>query len=460
MADDETVDESRPWEALSEIARAGDRAELADFVTALPPGEAARAISRLDAEDQQRVMHLLTPEQAADVVGHSPQSQARDLIEHMPPAQAAAILEEMPSAQKVDIIADMDQEAVQAILREMEPEDAAEARRLASYGPEEAGGLMITEFLSYPEHYTAGGVLDDMRDNADRYADFDVQYAYCVSSFNDLVGVLRLRDLVLKSRHRALSDFMLRAPLSVNVHATLDDLQQLFAERSYVGMPVVDDGGRLVGVVRRRDVEAAVARRAGSDYLKSQGIVMGEELRTMPLRIRSSRRLAWLSLNIVLNFIAASVIAVYQGTLEQVIALAVFLPIVSDMSGCAGNQAVAVSMRELTLGMIKSRELRHVWIKEVQVGILNGLVLGLLIAAVSLLWKGNPWLGAVVGTALAINTVIAVSVGGLLPLILKLLGRDPALASGPILTTVTDMCGFFLVLSLATLVLPQLTASM
>jgi len=154
--------------------------------------------------------------------------------------------------------------------------------------------------------------------------------------------------------------------------------------------------------------------------------------------------------------ISASAIAIFQGTLEKVIALAVFLPIISDMSGCAGNQAVAVSMRELTLGMVKPREVWHVWWKEVQVGLINGLVLGLLIAAVAIFWKGTPWLGLVVGSALAINTIVAVSVGGLLPLLLKLLRRDPALASGPILTTITDMCGFFLALGLATILIQKL----
>ena len=456
MPDEEVID-TRPWERLHELLQAGDAQAVGAFIESLPVAEAVRAVSRLDAEERTRVMGMLTARQAAAVVGASPEAQAQDIIGRLSPRQAAAILQELPSDQVVDIIADVNDEAVQAILKEMRPDEAADARNLARYEPDEAGGLMVTEFLSYPESYTAADVLDDMRDNAERYADFDVQYAYCVSSFGDLVGVLRLRDLVLMPRSRRLSDFMIREPFSVNAHATLDDLQKMFDERSFLGVPVVDDGGRLVGVVKRSDVEAALSRRAGSDFLKSKGIVMGEELRTMPVRVRSSRRLAWLSLNIVLNLMAASAIAIFQGTLEQVIALAVFLPIISDMSGCAGNQAVAVSMRELELGMVKPRELAHVFWKEMQVGLINGVVLGIMVGAIALLWKGNAWLGLVAGGALAINTVIAVGVGGLLPLILKLLKKDPALAAGPILTTVTDMCGFFLALSFATLLLARLT---
>ena len=176
----------------------------------------------------------------------------------------------------------------------------------------------------------------------------------------------------------------------------------------------------------------------------------------MPLRLRSFRRLSWLSINIVLNVIAASVIALYQDTLASVIALAVFLPIISDMSGCSGNQAVAVSMRELALDLIRPWEFFRVLYKEALVGLINGVILGMLLGTIALLWKGNPVLGLVVGMALALNTIVAVCLGGTIPLLLRGIGQDPALASGPILTTITDMFGFFLVLSFASAVLPYL----
>lgn len=183
---------------------------------------------------------------------------------------------------------------------------------------------------------------------------------------------------------------------------------------------------------------------------------MTEELRSMPTFLRAKRRLSWLTVNIGLNIIAASVIAFYEDTLSAVIALAVFLPIVSDMSGCSGNQAVAVSMRELSLGFARPADVFRVWMKEAAVGIINGIALGMLIAFAAWAWKGNPYIGLVVGVALALNTLVAVSIGGTVPLILKRYNIDPAVASGPMLTTITDMCGFFLVLSLATAMMPLL----
>ena len=238
--------------------------------------------------------------------------------------------------------------------------------------------------------------------------------------------------------------------------ATLDELQDLFDERPFLGLPVVETDGRLVGVVSRAGVDAALLERSETESLRRQGVV-GDELRSMPLLVRSRRRLTWLSANIVLNIVAASVISAYEETLAAVIAIAVFLPMVSDMSGCSGNQAVGVTMRELSLGLARpSDALPGLAQGGRRSGVINGLALGLLIALVAWAWKGNMYLGLVIGIALAVNTVIAVSIGGVVPLLLKRLGQDPAVASGPLLTTITDMAGFFLVLSLATAFMPFL----
>lgn len=315
---------------------------------------------------------------------------------------------------------------------------------------------MITEYLWHYETAVVDDVIRDFQEHAETYSDYDVQYTYIVTDEMSLIGVLRLRDLLLSPRQRKIGDIMIRNPLSVRDDTSLNELGQFFDEHEFIGVPVTDADGRLIGIVRNEDVDDALIDRSDSDYLKSQGIVGGEELRSMSIWRRSSRRLSWLSINIVLNMIAASVIAFYQDTLSAVIALAVFLPIISDMSGCSGNQAVAVSIRELSLGLVKPFEVFRVWMKEISVGLINGVVLGLLLGAAAYLWKGNIYLGVVVATAMAINTIVAVSIGGCVPLVLKWLKSDPALASGPILTTITDMCGFLLVLSFATMMLVKL----
>ena len=448
----------KPWETMIDLAREASSERLEEYVDSLSSADAAWAFERLDVEERRQILAAMAPEAAAELIEEVPDAQSAELIESLATAEAAAILNVLPSADQADLIAELEGSQAQAVLAAMDPEEARDARFLGQYPPEVAGGIMVTEFLAFTEDRTIGEVLDELRRNAMRYSDYDVQYVYITSAAGELVGVLRLRDVVLADAARKVTEVMLSSPLSVRVDAPLESLVEFFKDHAFFGVPVVLDDGRLVGVVKRSATREAMTEHEVGDHLKAVGIVGGEELRSMSTLTRSRRRLSWLSVNILLNIAAASVIALYQDTLAQVIALAVFLPIISDMSGCSGNQAVAVSMRELSLGVVKPFEVLHVAAKEGIVGAMNGLVLGVLISLAGLLYTGNPYLGAVVGAALAINTVVAVLIGGTVPLLLRSRGMDPALASGPILTTVTDMCGFFLTLSLASLMLERLAA--
>ncbi|BHH83617.1 magnesium transporter [Desulforhopalus sp. 52FAK] len=450
------VDENTSLETLSALISAKENSELATFFETLSPQDTARVVSRLSERDRLSLFSLLSPQDAADVIEDIPEEQAADMVEDMPSDQAAAIMEELASDHLADVLGEMDSGASNAILSNMSHDDAEEARLMMAYDPNCAGGLMISEFLAYPSENTIGDVLNDLQANSQKYIDYNVQYFYVTDKRKQLVGVLRIHDLLFPARDTKLTEVMIKTPLSVSDTATLRELKEFFEDHHLFGAPVVDGAGKLVGVVLPRSIEEADNKQKTKAFLRLSGIIGGEEFRTMPLLSRSGRRLSWLSLNIVLNIIAASVIALYQDTLAAVITLAVFLPMVSDMSGCSGNQAVAVSMRELSLGLVRPKELLWVLAKEAKVGVINGLVLGLLLGGVAYLWKGNPWLGFVVGGALAANTLVSVSLGGMLPLILKRFKLDPALVSGPLLTTVTDMCGFFFVLSFASAVLTQL----
>ena len=414
-----------------------------------------RVISRLAAPAQQELVSNVTAEHAADIIHELPEVIAVELLDEIEPATAAEILKSLPKDEQADLVGELSTESMDAILSEMPAVEASQLRSLVEYDTEEAGGLMVVEFLAFNDDQTVSGVIAHLRENVETISDFDVQYAYVVDRDHRLKGVLRLRDLLLSPGETNLGEVMIKNPHSVNVHMTLQNLFGLFQDHRYLGIPVIDDMERLVGIVTREDVDEAMADRYADDFRKAQGIVK-EELRTMPLAVRSRRRLAWLSINILLNILAASIIAMFQETLTQVIALAVFLPIISDMSGCSGNQAVAVSMRELSLGLVNAKEVIRVWMKELSVGLINGVALGLLIATVASIWQGNAWLGLVVGSAMMVNTIVAVSIGGTLPLIMRLFKLDPALASGPILTTITDMCGFLLVLGLASVFLEYL----
>ncbi|MFT5368296.1 MAG: magnesium transporter [Candidatus Latescibacterota bacterium] len=449
-------DQPEPWEILQALIAEGRSQRVDQFLDGLSAMETVYAVSRLSQDDQSQLLIMLKPEDAADLIEEVTNAQAVDLIEHLSPEQAAHIVDELPSDQQADILGALSVSDAEAIIEEMAPSEAADVRDLLQYPTNTAGGVMITEYLAYSDEVLIANVLDDLRANREIYAHYDVQYGYVVSGDGKLIGVLRLRDLLLAPRENPLVSLMIPNPVSVPADMDIDDLHGVFDRYAFLGVPVVDHEDRLVGVVQRAAVDRAVGKQTEDVYLKTSGIVGGEELRSMGFFSRSLRRLSWLSVNIVLNIIAASVIAFFQDTLSAVIVLAVFLPIISDMSGCSGNQAVAVSIRELTLGLIKPQDVWRVFFKELVVGLMNGLVLGILLGTVAWLWQGNIYLGLVVGSALMINTLLAVCLGGLIPLVLRGMKIDPALAAGPLLTTLTDMCGFLFVLGFASLMLDKL----
>jgi magnesium transporter len=444
------------WVRLRDLLQARSPArDVEGFLDSLPTSELLQGVFHLTQDEQRMLLAMISAERAANIVEELPESHAANLMEHMPVADVAPIVGEMGSADRVDVLGELSEAETAAILEQLDEEDADEIRRLSSYAPDTAGGLMITEFAAYPMAATIREVLSDLTSREGEYEFLTVHYVYIVVKRNRLKGVIRIRDLVFANWDQPVGAVATPA-LTVCAETPLVDLVSFFDEHDLAAVPVVDERNNLLGIVRRRSVLEAMQEKSEADRLKVAGIVSGDELRSMPTIVRSRRRLSWISVNIFLNIIAASVIALYEATLSAVIALAVFLPIVSDMSGCSGNQAVAVSMRELTLGAASPRDVARVWGKELSVGLLNGLVLGTLLGLAAWAWKGNPVLGIVVGLALGTNTVIAVSIGGTVPLVLKRLGVDPAVGSGPLLTTITDMCGFFLVLGMATMALPEL----
>jgi len=455
--DNEVVD-NNPIEvgkSLQNAIDAEDEQRVVDIVESISNQDALRHVSMMHPDDRETMLAMLSPETVAEMIEEAPSELAASMFESIEADHAVKIMGELSSDTQADLVQEMDEDDAEALLAAMDADDAADLRKLTEYDPDTAGGLMELDVFQFQQNETVGAVLQRVISGDDEFERHRGQHPYIVDEDGLLVGVVSLRAL-LRSRRSTLLSTIMNTAISVGPDMSQEDLINLFDEHPFLGVPVTDEFGVLLGVVSRLEVAEAELERAEQQSLSRQQV--GDELRSMPLLLRSRRRLAWLSSNIVLNIIAASVIASYEETLAAVIAIAIFLPMVSDMSGCSGNQAVGVSMRELALGLTRPVDLFHVLKKELGVGIINGIVLGILIGFVAWIWKDNIYLGVVIGLALSMNTVIAVAIGGTVPLLLKRFGVDPAVASGPLLTTVTDMAGFFLVLSLATFFMPQLLA--
>jgi magnesium transporter len=436
-------------EKVSALLRDSKETELEQLLATLSPSEVSRVVSRLEVDQRALLFELLPAVIAASVAQSMPLALTTEILDDLRPFTAAAIIDRLPSDDQTDLLSSLEENKASAILERMAPAEVADVSRLSRFAPDTAGGLMATEFLAYPARTSVGEVVTDLRVHAEQYARYRVQYVYVVSETGPLHAVVRLRDLLFHSDNELLTELPLETAITVSAEAGLSELRDFFERYRFFAAPVVNKDDQIIGVVSRSDFDAASADQASKTLLRFSGIVLGEEFRSMPLLSRIGGRLIWLVTTLLLSFSAASVVGLFQDTLSEFIALAVFLPVISGMSGNAGNQAIAVSMREMSLGLIKPHEIIWVLTKEAGLGAINGLTLGIALTLAALLWKGNVYLGLVVGGAQALSVLLAACLGGIVPMLLKRLGFDPAVASAPILTTITDATGFFLTLSLA-----------
>jgi magnesium transporter len=311
--------------SLQEAIDASDNQQLADIVEAISSQEALRQVSLMDADEREGLMNMLTPETAAELIEEAPGELAVAMLEGLDFAVAAKIMEELHTDTQADIVQDLEASDSEAILAEMTPESAESLRMLSQYDPDTAGGLMELETFSFRFDETVGTVLNRVITMDDTFERFRGQHPYIIDAAGKLIGVVSLRDLLRSRRAVLLADIM-HVPISVRPETSQDELVDLFDENPFLGIPVVDHEGILLGVVSRLELAEAELERAEHDSLARQQV--GDELRSMPTWLRSRRRLMWLSSNIVLNIIAASVISAYEETLAALIAIAVFLPMV------------------------------------------------------------------------------------------------------------------------------------
>ncbi|MCC7409341.1 MAG: magnesium transporter [Phycisphaeraceae bacterium] len=446
-----------PWQALEEIIDSGNAEHLTMFLNLLVPADIPYSINQLDEDRRTRLFSMIDPELAADLMEHLSDGYAADVIEELSPQAAAAIVDEMDSDDQADILAELNHEDAQAILQEMDPTEARDARTLGSYPPDVAGGLMVTEYLHYDQNLLVDDVISNMRAHAQEFSEYLVVFLYVTGEAGRLVGVVRLRDLLLAPRSARLGAIMITQPRFVRATDTLDDLASFFDHHSFGAVPVIDEQDRLVGVVLRAAVQAALGERADRLLMRAAGIVTGEELRSQPMFTRSLHRLMFLVPSIALVACSTSIIAFHEGVIQRLSALAIFLPMVAGMSGASAQQSISVSIRELTLGLIRPRDTLRVAFKEVVVGAVNGLVIGLLLAGLAWVYRSHiTGLPIAVGVAFAVNSIVAVTLGGIVPLGLHKLRLDPAMASGPMVATLADIASFFLLIELARHLVPAL----
>lgn len=440
-----------------------DHQEPADPSTTVRPDEFQERFARADlgpdatrayfgslGQEQaaETLAAIADDDRAREVLLWLPREQSGAILGSIDPARAASIIAGLPSDERADLLAAIEQEPRSAIQSLLPLNARRDADRLLAYPPDTAGGLMETEFVAYPGSAPVRDAIRDLRSNQKKYSGIGVQYVYLLDAEDRLCGVAPLRDLMLAAEDSPLLSLATRAPAAVRDTASLHEVAATFDEHPFLALPVVDESGVMLGVISRADATEGEQEEAEDDYRLSQGIVGGEELRSMPVGIRLRRRSAWLGVNLLLCLGGAAIVAIHKDTLAKAIVVAAVLPVISATSGNAAMQAAAVSIRELTLGVIDPAAWRRVLAHELMLAALMAIPLGGAVALLSRFW-GAPWtVGAAVGIAMALNALVAIGIGAVCPLLLRRLSVDPALASGPISTTLADVSGFALTLTL------------
>ncbi len=318
---------------------------------------------------------------------------------------------------------------------------------ILAYPRESAGRLMHTDFLAFRSDARVRDVILRLRQMARKHLPA-ATYCYVVDGANALQGVLNMRDLLLASPETPVSEIMIKDVVKVSPFTDREELVAIAARKHYLAMPVAEDNGRLLGIINTRNIIDSSEEEATEDLQILFG-ASAEERAFSPAWFKITRRLPWLTVNLATAFLAGSVVALFEDFIARVAVLAVFLPIIAGQGGNSGTQTLVVVLRGMLMREIAPQNAWKLVRTELFVGFVNGAAIGLITAAAAWLWKGNAWLGLVVGIAMVVNMAAAGLAGALIPVTMKRLGFDPAHSSGIFLTTVTDVVGFFAFLSTA-----------
>ncbi len=412
------------------------------------PVAAAHSLETMDEAQALSVLKALPPSLSAQAFRHLQVSFVATLLKEVPPDLFTEIVRRLDAQQGAAVFTHLPDHIRKSFLDHLSEKDKQQIQELLTYPQNSAGRLMTTAFLAFHPEVKVRDAIHKIRALAHKKA--LTSYTYVVDSNDRLVGVINMRDLFLASPDVTLESIMIKDVFAVNSFMDREDVANELSKRKYFAAPVVDPENRLLGVVKTDHLLAHLQAEATEDIQKMFG-AGGDERAFSPVAFSLRKRLPWLHVNLATAFLAAAVVALFEGIIAKITVLAVFLPVVAGQGGNAGAQSLAVVMRGLVMREIPAQKVRKLLGKESLIGAINGLLIGFVTAAIAWLWHGNPFLGVVIGLAMIVNLVAAGLSGAAIPITMKAVGLDPAQSSSIILTTVTDVVGFFAFLGFAVL---------
>jgi magnesium transporter len=436
-------------EYVSEVIErldAGDDEGVRALVEPLHPADVADLFELVDSGDRRALASALAGLLDGDVLAEMNDWVREELIEALEPHQVAEIAGELETDDAVAIIEDMEEEDQRAVLRALDPDDRAAIEEALSYPEESAGRLMRRDAVAVPEHWTVGQVIDYLRSGEDLATDFFE--IFVVDPAHRPVGTCLLSWMLRTPRRIAVADVMQREQTLIPVDMDQEEVALRFQKYALVSAAVIDQAGRLVGMITADDVVHIIQEEASEDALLLSGAGVEGDINE-PVVDSYKARVRWLIANLGTALVASTIISFFEGAIAQMVALAVLMPIVAGVGGNAGTQTLAVTVRALATNQLtQSNRWRAVW-REIRVALLNGASVALVIGIGVSIAFGNPLLGAVIAAAMMANILLAGLAGSLVPLALERAGADPAVASSVFVTMITDSMGFLVFLGLA-----------
>ena len=404
-------------------------------------------------KDKKDILNRLPEELIADIIDEAEDDEKYLILMEFSENKQKNIVEEMSSDELTDLLGMLDEEQVNKILAKMTDEDSRKVRQLLSYDPDTAAGIMATEFVSLKENMTVEETLKYLQSCGEESE--NIYDLYVVDSFDRLKGVISLKELVTHNFNTKISDIIHTNVEGVLFNTDQEEVGHRFEKYGYLTMPVVDSYNRLLGIVTVDDVMQILRDETTEDIHRLGGVDEGEKV-DGALRDSVKSRLPWLIINLFTAILASAVVGFFEGTIQTVVSLATFMPIVTGMGGNAGTQTISIIIRNIAMGKVSLKDSWHLLRKEILLGVIDGAVIGIVTSGIVSIMYGNYYLGIIAFLAMVANLIISGVSGILIPLILQKLKIDPALSSSIFLTTATDVLGFFIFLSLAKVFLVHL----
>ncbi|SFN38779.1 magnesium transporter [Proteiniclasticum ruminis] len=426
--------------------------EIIELSEELHPVDLLEALQDYEGNSKD-LLDKFPDEYIAMVIDEAELDEKYEILSLFPQKQKQEIISEMSSDELADMLGTIDEESQRNLLDGMEEDYREEMEELLSYSPETAGGLMATEYIAVKESMSIDETLKFLRDispNAET-----PYYIYVTDDHKVLKGIVPIRSILISEPKALVKDVMVQNVTTIPIDMDQEEVSNLFQKYGYMAMPVVDSDQILMGVITLDDIIEVMSDEHTEDLYRLAGLDEEEEVDGTILDSIKSR-LPWLIVNLGTAMLASTVVRLFDDTIGKVVALAVFMPIVAGMGGNAGTQTLTLIVRGIALGEIDFENKKEILKKESLVGLIHGVILGLIVALIAGLWEQNLVFGFVIGAAMLLNMVIAALAGFFIPLLLKKLNIDPALASSVFVTTMTDVLGFSIFLGLATVLIRYL----